>query len=230
LPTSNDNPLPPSPERRAADSLPSAVLLAFTGGSLDAFIYINHGHVFAAAMTGNAVLFGVSALDSDYIGILHHLLPIFAFILGVFFARLLDRRLQRHAVRVGLMAQIVVLFFMSWMPGSFPNVAYVPIVAVVAAYQIASFRKADEYSYNSTFITGNLRSAVEGLYDTLNPEKRADGLRKAGELFFIIASFMTGAVVGAILAPRIFNHTLLVVLLPLLIVLALVRRREKQAH
>jgi uncharacterized membrane protein YoaK (UPF0700 family) len=58
LPTSNDNPLPPSPERRAADSLPSAVLLAFTGGSLDAFIYINHGHVFAAAMTGNAVLFG----------------------------------------------------------------------------------------------------------------------------------------------------------------------------
>jgi uncharacterized membrane protein YoaK (UPF0700 family) len=159
MPDQPSNPLADASatEHRAVGSLPSAILLAITGGSLDAFIYLNHGHVFAAAMTGNGVLLGVSILHHDYAQTVRHLLPIFGFILGVFFAHVLDKTLKNHAVTVGLICEISALFIASFLPGRFPDLAFVPIIAIVAAYQVTSFRKADNYAYNSTFMTGNLR-------------------------------------------------------------------------
>jgi uncharacterized membrane protein YoaK (UPF0700 family) len=213
-------------EHRAVGSLPSAILLAITGGSLDAFIYLNHGHVFAAAMTGNGVLLGVSILHHDYAQTVRHLVPIFGFILGVFFAHVLDKALRHHAVTVGLVCEISALFIASFLPGRFPDFAFVPIIAIVAAYKVASFRKADNYAYNSTFMTGNLRSAVDGLYDALQPATRNAGLRKFRELSFIVLAFLLGATAGAILSPHLYNHTLRLIDLPLVIVLLLTLRRS----
>jgi uncharacterized membrane protein YoaK (UPF0700 family) len=223
LPT-NPNP-PPDAEHRAVGALPSAILLALTGGALDAFIYLNHGHVFAAAMTGNGVLLGVSILHHDYAQTVHHLLPIFGFITGVFFAHVLDKALKHHAVTVGLVCEISALFIASFLPGRFPDLAFVPIIAIVAAYQVANFRTADNYAYNSTFMTGNLRTAVDGLYDALNPATRKAGLRKFRELSLIVLAFLTGATTGAILSPRLYNHTLWLINLPLIAVLALTLRQ-----
>ena len=206
-------------EHQVAGSLLSAVLLAITGGSLDAFIYLNHGHVFAAAMTGNGVLLGVAILRHDYIQALRHLLPIFGFITGIFFANLLDKSLKHHAVTVGLICEISALFVASFLPGHFPDLAFVPIISIVAAYQITSFRQVDTYAYNSTFITSNLRTAVDGLYDALTPAKRKAGLRKFRELSCIVLAFL--GVAGAILSPHLYNHTLWLINLPLIAVLIL---------
>jgi len=85
-------PAKPTPERRVADSLPSASLLAFTGGSLDAFLYLEHGKVFAGAMTGNTVLAGIALLSHDHTDAIRHILPIVAFLIGVWIAKLLDDR------------------------------------------------------------------------------------------------------------------------------------------
>jgi len=208
-------------EHQVAGSFPSAVLLALTGGALDAFIYLNHGHVFAAAMTGNGVLLGVAILHHDYAQALRHLLPIFGFITGIFFANLLDKSLRHHAVTVGLVCEISALFVASFLPGRFPDLAFVPIISIVAAYQITSFRQVDTYAYNSTFITSNLRTAVDGLYDALTPAKRKAGLRKFRELSCIVLAFLGGAIAGAILAPRLYNHTLWIINLPLMTVLLL---------
>jgi hypothetical protein len=134
-------------------------LLACAGGALDAFVYLNHGHVFAAAMTGNGVLLGVALLHHDTMQAVHHLLPILAFLVGAFAAKVLDRKMKRYAVAVGLLCEIAVLFIASWLPGGFPDLAYVPLIAMAAAYQITSFRTADSFAYNSTFMTGNMRTA-----------------------------------------------------------------------
>ena len=216
-------------ERRAAGSLFSAILLALTGGSLDAFIYLNHGHVFAAAMTGNSVLLGVAILHHDYAQAGRHLAPIFGFILGVFFANLLNTTFKHHAVTIGLLCEITALFIASFLPSRIPDLVFVPIIAIVAAYQIASFRQVDTYSYNSTFITSNLRTAVDGLYDALNPSKRKAGLRKFRDLSFIILGFLFGATAGAILSPRLYNHTLWLIDLPLIAVLLGILIRDKAA-
>ncbi len=231
MPDQPSNPLTDASatEHRAVGSLPSAILLAITGGSLDAFIYINHGHVFAAAMTGNGVLLGVSILHHDYVQTVRHLLPIFGFILGVFFANLLDKTLKHHAVTTGLVCEISALFIASFLPRRFPDLAFVPIIAIVAAYQVASFRQADDYAYSSTFMTSNLRTAVDGLYDALSPTKRKAGLRKFRGLSFIVIAFLLGATIGAILSPHLYNHTLWLIDLPLVAVLILTLRRARIA-
>ncbi len=231
MPDSSSNPPADSSaaEHQVAGSFPSAVLLALTGGALDAFIYLNHGHVFAAAMTGNGVLLGVAFLHHDYIQALRHLLPILGFITGIFFANLLNKALKHHAVIVGLVCEISALLVASFLPARFPDLAFVPIIAIVAAYQIASFRQVDTYAYNSTFITSNLRTAVDGLYDALSPAKRKAGLRKFSELSCIILAFLGGAIAGAILSPRLHNHILWLINLPLIAVLILTLRQAHQA-
>jgi uncharacterized membrane protein YoaK (UPF0700 family) len=175
---------------------------------VDAFTYVNHGHVFAAAMTGNCILFGVSVLHHGYLQSTRYILPIISFVIGVFMADLLDKTLKHHVVTVGLLCEIIGLFIASFLPSNFPNLIFVPAIAFFAAYQVASFRKADTYSYTSTYITSDLRSATDGLYDALHPETRAAGLRKCRDLSLIVLGFLIGAISGALLAPRFHNHTL----------------------
>lgn len=222
-------PIPPIPQSDAelhvANSLLPAILLAFTGGGLDAFVYLNHGHVFAAAMTGNGVFLGITLLNHQGEQALRHALAIGSFIVGILAAKLLQSRLRRHAVAVGLAGEMLILFVLAWTPGSFPDLAFVPIIAVASAYQSGSFREVDGYPYNSNFITSNLRTIVDGLYEMTSPPTREGGRRKARSFALIVASFLTGALLGALISPRLLNHTLLVFELPLLAVLALVLRR-----
>lgn len=175
-------------------------------------------------------MLGVTVLHHNWMQAVRHLLPIFGFIAGVFAAKLLDKTLGDHAVTVGLLCEIVALFAASWLPGSFPDMAFVPLIAVVAAYQVASFRTADTYAYNSTFMTGNLRTAMDGLYESLDPSTRAAGRRKFREMSAVVFCFMLGAAAGAIVSPRLYNHTLWLIDLPLLAVLALVLRRRRLAR
>ena len=211
----------PSPERRAVNSLPSATLLAFTGGSLDAFLYLNHGNVFAGAMTGNAVFTGIALLSHDRYNALHHLLPIVAFMAGVWCEQLFNEHVP-HPVIFGLGAEIVVLLTASLLPLSFPDNIFIAAIAFIAAYQIASFRRVDEYTYNSTFMTGNLRDAVEALHGILHSEHRRESLRKFRDFGLVVLCFITGAMCGALLAPRVFNHTLWLPAATLVVVLAMV--------
>ena len=220
---------PPSPERQAADSLVSAALLAAAGGSLDAFLYLGHGHVFAGAMTGNAVLCGIALLGDNGQEALRHASPIVAFACGVLLAEWLGGHLKHHAVTVGLAGEILGLLAASFLPRGFPDLVFIPCIALLAAYQIAGFRKADRFSYNSTFITGDLRTALVGLYKAFHPETRREGLLQARDLGLIVACFSAGAAVGAILTPPLGNHTLWAPALALLLVLGLALRRSLAA-
>ena len=217
-----------APEELAASSLLAAALLACAGGALDAFLYLNHGRVFAGAMTGNAVLCGVALLSHDLLGAIQHFLPLVAFFFGVWAAEALRHHLASHAVSVGLLLEALGLLACSFCPPRFPDFVFVPLIALLAAYQVAGFRKVDIYSYNSTFITGDLRTAVVGLYRALSPEHREEGLRQARELGLIILSFVLGAVGGAVLAPRVANRTLWFPALTLLLVLGLTLRRTRR--
>ena len=202
----------------------SATLLAFTGGLLDAFIYLNHGHVFASAMTGNAVLFGIALLAHDTAQAIRHIVPGIAFLSGVAVSRLFASTLGRFVVPAGLALELVALLIASLLPLSFPHMAYTALIAFVASYQVSSFREVDNFAYNSTFITGNLRTVGDGFFDaiasTSTPKVRADGRKKLLDLSSVVAGFLLGALTGALFAPRLANHTLWIALLPLLVVLA----------
>jgi uncharacterized membrane protein YoaK (UPF0700 family) len=196
----------------APEPLPIALLLATTGGLLDAVVYLNHGHVFANAMTGNVVLLGIACLSGDRTDALHHVAPLAAFLVGVLASKFARSRLGRAAHPAALGLEIVALLLVGGLPGRFPEMAFVSIVAFASAIQVASFRRVGDFTYNSTFITGNLRDTAEGAYDALirggqDDEASGKALTKARDLGSICACFLAGAVIGALAAPRLHNHS-----------------------
>jgi uncharacterized membrane protein YoaK (UPF0700 family) len=202
---------PQDPSAQPA-ALPDAMLLATTGGLLDAFVYLNHGHVFANAMTGNIIFLGIAVLGRDWAEIFPHLVPLAGFFAGILSSKHLRARMGVRSVLLGLALEIVALFAFGWLPAGFPEVAFTGIIAYVAAFQVASFRRVDRFTYNSTFITGNLRDAAEGLYDALatasTPEAREKGGSQARALGLTSLCFLAGAILGAWAAPRFGNHSL----------------------
>jgi hypothetical protein len=58
--------MPTSDPAVLTNSLFDASLLAATGGLLDALVYLNHGHVFATAMTGNLIFLGIAAISRNW--------------------------------------------------------------------------------------------------------------------------------------------------------------------
>jgi uncharacterized membrane protein YoaK (UPF0700 family) len=193
------------------DTLIGALLLATTGGLLDAFVYTQHGHVFANAATGNVVLLGISMLSGNWQQAERHLAPVLAFLVGVAASRLL--RLLPH-VRAGLgvlLLEMLVLFVAGLLPPAFPELAFTALIAFVSAFQVSTFRQVGRFSYNSTFITGNLRDRADGFVGYFfdpDPEIRGHELAKARKLASICLFFLIGAVVGTWGGPHLYNRTL----------------------
>jgi uncharacterized membrane protein YoaK (UPF0700 family) len=209
-----------TPEFAATSWLPAAMMLAFTGGCVDAFVYLNHGGVFAGALTGNSVFAGIALLHHNPHEVFYRLIPLGGFLLGSWIALSLCQRLHHKAAIVGLIAEVIVLFIASWLPATFPDTVFILALSFVAAVQVTSFRKVDEFAYNSTFITGNIRTAVEGLHEALSPDHGRAGLHKFRALGGVVVSFIAGATAASQLAPRAANHTLWLPTTCLLIVLA----------
>jgi uncharacterized membrane protein YoaK (UPF0700 family) len=219
----------PTAQPETAEPLLAAMLLAATGGLLDAFVYLNHGHVFANAMTGNVVLLGIALVGHHGFQAVRHLAPLGAFFCGVTTSRFVRDRLGRRASLYGLSLEITVLFLASLLPGGFPEMAFTALIAFVASYQITSFRRVGGLSYSSTFVTGNLRDMAVGLYDASashDPETRKLSLDNARSLGLICLCFLSGASLGAFTAPRLGNHTLWLVEPLLIATLLLVHRRS----
>ena len=213
-------------------ALPDAMLLATTGGLLDAVVYLNHGHVFANAMTGNVIFLGIAAISHKWEDIIPRLFPLAGFLAGVITSKHLRTRLGARSVQFGLGLEITAIFVLGWLPGSFPEMAFTGIIAYVAAIQVASFRRVDRFAYNSTFITGNLRDVAEGLYEAAapfsTPETRERGLAQGRALGFICLCFLGGAILGAWAAPRFANRSIWLAE-PLLLAVAILSFRHPAA-
>lgn len=53
-------------EKQMSESLRLNSILAVSGGLMDAYSYIQRGHVFANAQTGNILLFGVNLSEGNF--------------------------------------------------------------------------------------------------------------------------------------------------------------------
>jgi uncharacterized membrane protein YoaK (UPF0700 family) len=178
------------------DTLISALLLATTGGLLDAFVYTQHGHVFANAATGNVILLGINMLSGNWHQAIRHLARVLAFVAGVAASRPLPH------VRAGLgvlLLEMLALFVAGLLPLAFPELAFTALIAFVSAFQVSTFRQVGRFSYNSTFITGNLRDCADGFVGYFfdpDPELRRHELAKARKLTGICLFFLIGVVAG----------------------------------
>ncbi len=69
-----------------SESMPLAIFLTLAGGLQDAYSYNCRGKVFANAQTGNIVLLGQNLAEGNWGVALHYLIPLLAFISGVYVA------------------------------------------------------------------------------------------------------------------------------------------------
>jgi uncharacterized membrane protein YoaK (UPF0700 family) len=212
------------------DQLPDAMLLAAVGGLIDAVVYLNHGHVFANAMTANVIFLGIAVIGHKWAQIIPRLVPLVAFFAGVTTSKHLRNWLGIRSVMFGLGLEITVIFMLGWLPNDFPEMVFIAVIAYVASFQVTSFRQVDQFAYNSTFVTGNLRDVAEGFYDALHPaatpEVGEKGRAKARSLGLISVCFLAGAVLGAWAAPRFHNYSLWLAE-PLLLTIAIVSFRRR---
>ena len=182
-----------------SESFLTAVFLSLSGGLQDAYTYLFRGKVFANAQTGNIVLLSTNIMDGRWDKVLHYLVPLCAFALGVLAAEKMREHFQAmqrlHWRQLVVLGEVLLLFAVGFLPQS-QNLLANAIVSFSCAMQVQAFRKVNGYAFASTMCIGDLRSGVEALCvwsRTRDPEAKDRMLRYFG----IILLFALGSGLGS---------------------------------
>ena len=182
----------------------TAMFLSLSGGLQDVYTYLFRGKVFANAQTGNIVLMAVHAFAGEWGRVLHYLVPLCFFALGVFAAELMHQKLQNlqrlHWRQLVVLCEIVMLFVVGFFPQEW-NLMANALVSFACAMQVQTFRKVNGYAFASTMCIGNMRSGTEALCVYFHTHDR-EVLHKALTYFGVIGVFAAGAGLGALLTAR----------------------------
>jgi len=150
------------------EQLMFCLLLTVMGGFFDAYTFVNCGGIFANAQTGNLIFVGIDIIEGNFGEVLHYLIPIFSFVVGVLVSKFIENRYKelsifKHIFML-LLIQMTALIIIS-IKHQFFGIDVRPIViSFICAIQYDGFRKVNNLVFASVFCTGNLRSMSEHLY------------------------------------------------------------------
>ena len=223
----------PKHRGQMSESFLTAVFLSLSGGLQDAYTYLFRGKVFANAQTGNIVLLSSNLMDGNWERVLHYLVPLCAFALGVLTAEKMQehfRNMQRlHWRQLVVLGEVLLLFLVGFLPQE-QNLLANAIVSFSCAMQVQAFRKVNGYAFASTMCIGNLRSGMESLC-AYGRTKDKKVLRKSGNYFGIIFLFAIGAALGGHMIGYIGARTIWISCIILLIsFLCMFIKEEKEEH
>ena len=181
---------------QTSESIELGVLLALSGGFMDAYSYIERGKVFANAQTGNILLFGVHLSEGAFGQALHYLFPVIAFTFGIALADFVRMQNIRrvHWRQVAVLFEALILILVSSLPLT-QNLLANSLTSFACGIQVQSFRKIHGNGIATTMCIGNLRSGTQNICSWLKTKNTAD-LEKGLLYFGVILSFATGAVFG----------------------------------
>lgn len=188
------------PKTQMSESMLLAFFLTMAGGFQDAYSYNCRGEVFANAQTGNIVLLGQNLSQGNLGQVIHYLIPLSAFLLGVYLTERIQGKYknyrQIHWRQIVLLAEIVMILIVGCMPQSV-NISANALLSFACAMQVNSFRKFRGMACATTMCIGNMRSATAALcryHQTKNPEMKKQSIH----YFLIVFIFAVGAAVGAL--------------------------------
>ena len=181
-----------------SESFLTAVFLSLSGGLQDAYTYLFRGKVFANAQTGNIVLLSTNIMDGRWDKVLHYLVPLCAFALGVLTAEKMQERFREmrtlHWRQLVVLGEGLLLFLVGFLPQE-QNLLANAIVSFSCAMQVQAFRKVNGYAFASTMCIGNLRSGMDALVAFGHTHDK-NALWKSLQYFAIIFIFALGAGIG----------------------------------
>ncbi|MEG1931507.1 MAG: YoaK family protein [Pygmaiobacter sp.] len=202
-----------------SERLSVGLLLAVTGGFLDAYTYGCRGGVFANAQTGNLVLLGIHLAAGNIARAVYYLFPIAAFLAGILLVEAIKHHCSTrrflHWKQTVLLLEIALLFAAGFVPVSVPHLLVNVTVSFICSVQVHSFRSVEGLPYASTMCTGNMRSAMEQLYLALS-KKDAGAARAVGVYSAVVGIFCLGAGVGALLTGLLGSRAVWLCCVPLL--------------
>lgn len=182
--------------RQMSETIKLGILLALSGGFMDAYSYIQRDQVFANAQTGNMLLFGVNLSGGNLRGALHYFFPVFAFAIGIAIAELVraKERDLLHWRQVAVLFEGIILVGVAFIPLDMNLIAN-SLTSFACGIQVESFRKIRGNGIATTMCIGNLRSGTQNLCNFIRKKDKED-FKKAALYYGIIVCFVTGAVIG----------------------------------
>ncbi len=185
-------------EIQTSETLKIGILLALSGGFMDAYSYICRGGVFANAQTGNMLLLGVNLSSGQWHMAARYALPVFAFAMGIAIAEfirfgMVDKNLL-HWRQITVFLEAVILLLVAFIPLN-QNFAANALTSFACGMQVESFRKIHGNGIATTMCIGNLRTGTQNFCEFV--EKREwKHLKKSFLYYGIIVFFVIGAIIG----------------------------------
>ena len=183
--------------KQESESIELAVLLALSGGIMDAYSYLVRDHVFANAQTGNMLLFGVNLATGDWAQCLHYAVPVICFAAGIALChtiKIAATEEHLHWRQIALIIEAILLVVVGFVPEGRSLYAN-GLTSFACGIQVQAFRKFHGRALATTMCIGNLRSGTQALV-TYASDRDQKQLRGGLLSFFVIACFVLGAVIG----------------------------------
>ena len=180
-----------------SESIELGILLALSGGFMDAYSYIGRGEVFANAQTGNMLLLGVHLSEGNIPAAIRYLCPVLAFTFGIALSdivRNLGKGGHLHWRQISVVTEAIILVIVSFFPQSH-NLLANSLTSLACGIQVETFRKIHGNGIATTMCIGNLRSGTQNIYTFFQTKKR-DALEKGLLYYGIILCFICGAIIG----------------------------------
>lgn len=201
-----------------SESIRLGMLLAISGGFMDAYSYIERDHVFANAQTGNILLFGVHLSEGNWLMAVRYFFPVLAFVLGIAVAEAVRtyNTPKLHWRQISVFVEAVILAVVAFIPLSM-NLFANALTSFACGVQVESFRKIRGSGIATTMCIGNLRSATQNFMDywkTGDKEK----LEQSVLYYGIIICFVLGAIGGNLFISFLGKRAILCCSLMLLVV------------
>ena len=193
------------------------LLLTLIGGYYDAYTFVNCEGIFANAQTGNMIFIGLSIVNKEYHHVIHYLLPILSFFIGVIVCKFFEYKNSEISIsrylQLLFITQISTLLLI-YFKYIFLGFDIRPLaISFICGIQFAGFRKINNLAFASVFCTGNLRSAGEHLFKYIIL-KQKNSLYAFWIYTSVILVFIGGVVLGAFVSKYFLHQA---ILLPILL-------------
>lgn len=209
--------------------------LMMVSGFYGAFTYLLRGNVFCNAQTGNIVLMGLALGLGKWLEALYYLIPISAYLLGVFFSEILPNPIK-HTLQIRwdtlLMGiEMCVVIFLGFLPETAPVQISQVAINFIAAMQYNTFRQAQGTPMATTFATNHIRQIGIGLATEIRHIGKEDKSHreKMRKHVMMLLCFFAGAVIGTIFCNLWKGKAIWLTLIPLGNLLRLLIREDLNA-
>lgn len=184
-----------------------AGLLTIVAGIADAVGYLTMGGIFAANMTGNTVLAGISAAEGHYATAAFRFIPLIAFFFGAMLARLLLRFFHKPAVP--LLIEAALLAVIGFLPIS--QETSLMMAALAMGLQASALTHFGSTAVSTVVVTSTLARIADATLDRLwRAEKRPLPPVSTPRLLMLTwVGYLVGAFAGAMLL-HVIAHPLVV--------------------